>query len=442
MSIRNFKLLIILIVIILLAVLVSLSSKKSPSEEGKVEEGTNFFKDFLPFGKKNTNINEEGTVSDVSNNGNTESVSKKLILTKISEAPVSGFGVFMKERFVEIPVVVPVFNPNPETTPIVEEVFTAPPTEVVPIIKYADKSTGTISQTFLDEINRRKLSKEILPNAHDSFWGDNGASVIMRYLKSDGETISSFAGSIPNDTLGGDTSTNEVTGSFLPENIIDISVSPDTSKIFYLSKTKDSVVGTVSTPLGAQKIQVFKSPFTEWLSSWPNQNMITLTTKASGLAPGYMYAIDPEKKNWARIIGGINGLTTLTSPNGKFVLYSNSDLSLNILNIETRESVGLKIKTLPEKCVWNKQSDGLYCFVPDFLDKFTYPDAWYQGEITFFDQIWKVNINNLAETLILDPRTSKGTEIVDGIKPTLDESENYLFFMNKRDSYLWKLDLK
>ena len=35
-----------------------------------------------------------------------------------------------------------------------------------------------------------------------------------------------------------------------------------------------------------------------------------------------------------------------------------------------------------------------------------------------------------------------GTEDIDAIKLTIDEGENYLFFVNKKDSYLWELDLK
>ena len=33
-------------------------------------------------------------------------------------------------------------------------------------------------------------------------------------------------------------------------------------------------------------------------------------------------------------------------------------------------------------------------------------------------------------------------EEIDGIKPALDESEDYLFFVNKKDSFLWELELK
>ena len=59
-----------------------------------------------------------------------------------------------------------------------------------------------------------------------------------------------------------------------------------------------------------------------------------------------MYIINPNNSSIGlkRILGGIMGLTTLTSPNGKLVLYSNDTVSLNIYDIETRRSSNLRCK--------------------------------------------------------------------------------------------------
>src|SRR5665811_1463790 len=107
--------------------------------------------------------------------------------------------------------------------------------------------------------------------------------------------------------------------------------------------------------------RVFDSRFTEWLSFWPNPKMITLNTKPSGAAAGYMYTVDPNKKDLNRILDNINGLVTLTSPNGKLVLYSNSGPALSLYNMDSRESSSLGLSTVAEKCTWNKISDTIYC---------------------------------------------------------------------------------
>ena len=203
----------------------------------------------------------------------------------------------------------------------------------------------------------------------------------------------------------------------------------------------ENAVGVTYSFKSNTKVQVFDSPFTEWLSFWPKDNLITVTTKPSANVPGFMYAINPDKKDFNKILGNINGLTTLTSPDGKMVLYGDNNLSLNIFNIKTGNSTLLGIKTLPEKCTWNKISDTIYCAVPKFIDRAQYPDSWYQGKVSFSDELWKIDAINENTTMIADPVLISG-ENIDAIKLSLDKNQNYLFFVNKKDSYLWELNLK
>ena len=120
----------------------------------------------------------------------------------------------------------------------------------------------------------------------------------MRYLKDDDQTIQSFVGTLPKEILGEDSiNEKEIRGFLLPDDIVDLSLSPDTTKIFYLLNTNDKTTGIVLNLKDNKKTQIFDSPFTEWLSFWPNSKIITLNTKPSGITGGYMYAIDPSKKN-------------------------------------------------------------------------------------------------------------------------------------------------
>ena len=265
----------------------------------------------------------------------------------------------------------------------------------------------------------------------------------MRYLKTDGKTIETFVGSLPKEYLGADTTPdNEIKGSFLPEDIKDVSISLDASSIFYLFNIGDNTVGTTLNLSNNKKAQIFDSPFTEWSSWWPNNKMITLTTKPSSGVPGYMYAIDLNSKNLSKIFGGINGFTTLASPSGKLVLYGNNNLSLSVYHTDTNVPNLLGVRTLPEKCVWGKKNNVVYCAVPKIIDVGQYPDAWYQGEVSFGDRFWKIDIEDGNATMVADPTTINAREEIDGIKLALDEGENYLFFINKKDSFLWELELK
>jgi hypothetical protein len=44
--------------------------------------------------------------------------------------------------------------------------------------------------------------------------------------------------------------------------------------------------------------------------------------------------------------------------------------------------------------------------------------------------------------MISDLSSVNGAEDIDGIKLNLDENQNFLFFVNKKDSYLWELSLQ
>lgn len=458
MSKRNFTLLIIFIVIALsigFGFLYFYKSNTSTTTTGV--QDTNFVSKFFPFLKSASQTTTTTPITPVDISGyenSTVTETAKLKLTKISTMPVAGYGVFLKERFKEVPIVTtstpvvsasetPVTLPATKKGKVATVKPTPPATEFVPALRYVEKTTGNIYQTLVEKIEERKFTTTIIPAVHDAYFGNKGESVILRYLKTDDKTIETFAGILPKEILGGDTTVNtEIKGSFLPENLPDLSISSDALSMFYLFNIGDGTVGITSGLMGEKKAQIFNSPFTDWLSQYPNSKMVTLTTKPSSSVPGYMYAIDPAKKDFNKVLGNINGLTTLTSPNGKIVLYSNDTLTLNLLDLSTGGSTLLGLKTLPEKCVWGKNSDAVYCSVPKYVDQLGYPDVWYQGEVSFADQIWKIDATTGIATIIADPVSLQGGEDVDGTKLSLDDGENYLFFVNKKDSYLWKLDLK
>ncbi|HAS80990.1 MAG: hypothetical protein UR25_C0003G0154 [Candidatus Nomurabacteria bacterium GW2011_GWE1_32_28] len=448
MSKRNIILFTIVLLIITIGAFVFLYFYKPTNQGGVVTESINFLSDFLPFGNnKNTNTGDTTQPVDVSGYIPTsEGDIQNSILKKVSSFPIAGYGIFTKERFKNI------VDPNPtptdtgeektniekvETTPI------SPPTEFLPALRYVNKFTGNIYQTFADRIDERKFSSTMIPKVYDAFFGNNGESIMMRYFKKDNKTVETFMGTLPKEYLGADSiGMNEINGSFLPENVSDISISPNTEKIFYLFNVENNIIGIIQSLQSDTKIQAFDSSFTEWLSFWPNEKIITVTTKPSYNVPGYMYKIDTEKKDFDKILGGINGLTTLTSPNGEIVLYGDNNLSLSVFNISTGDYNMIGLKTLPEKCTWGSKSDTIYCAVPKYIDNLTYPDSWYQGEVSFSDEIWKINIQSGVTTKIIDPLSVEDGEEIDGIKLGLDKDENFLFFINKKDSYLWELQSK
>ncbi len=254
MSKRNFILLIIVLVIITAVAFLFFSSSKAPATPTSSEGGTNFFAKFNPFKKSEPTPppTEEEFPTDISGNEiPTDITQTELRLKKISSMPVAGFGIFLKERLKEtLPTTVEdIITEKPITKKPV-----SPLTEFVPALRYVDRATGNIYQTFADKINEEKFSSTIIPKVYEAYFGDKGEKVVMRYLKENDMTIETFAGVLPKEVFGKEsTGLNELKGTFLPENVTDMSVSPDLLKIFYLLEGTDNVAGITADMTGEKR---------------------------------------------------------------------------------------------------------------------------------------------------------------------------------------------
>ena len=301
--------------------------------------------------------------------------------------------------------------------------------EEAPSVRYVERMNGHIYKMFLDTKSKEKISNSTIPAIYEAYFDSNASSVIYRYLSGDG-TISSFLA-----TMG----TSK--GEFLPPDVLDLSVSLDKTKYFYLTKNSEGVTGYIGTFGNTKKDMVFSSPFTEWLSQWDNNSRVFLTTKPSYSVNGSIFMLNDSNKTISKVLGGIPGLTTLISPNGSQVLYSSSEETgpkLGIFNTNDRSTKDLNTYGLPEKCVWSTDNINVYCAVPSVVTGNQYPDYWYQGIISFDD--FFVKINTLTGDKVTIANSVNETP-VDGTYLFLDKTENNLFFINKKDYTFWELSL-
>ena len=184
MSKRNLILFIIVLTIIIAIVFGFFYFYRPANQTGSVTEGTNFLANFLPFGN-DTKTTPSGTTPPADISGfkpTNETNTTTLKLKKISTFPIAGFGVFMKERFKNV-------STTQEQSSSKTTKSTPSPTELMPALRYVNKATGNIYQTFADRIDQRKFSLTVVPRIHEAYFGNKGGSVVMRYLKEDTKTI-------------------------------------------------------------------------------------------------------------------------------------------------------------------------------------------------------------------------------------------------------------
>lgn len=313
-------------------------------------------------------------------------------------------------------------------------------TENAEIIRYNERETGHVFDIDLSDLATKRVSNTTIPRIYESLWAGDGSGLVLRYLADDNETIKTYYAALVEreDELREGETPYTLEGTFLQDNIIQFVLSPGKTRALWQTKTLQGSSFVTSNLDGTGMQTVFTTPFSEWIPQWFSSGTISLTTKASAYASGFSYTLPVSGGvQLSRTVGDIPGLTTLTSPAGRYVLYSEGterSLSTFLYDSETGETIELAVSTMPEKCVWSSE-EMLYCGVPN-RQSATYPDAWYQGKIIFVDTIYSINPNTGRVAVLYSPLQTDSEEI-DIYKPFISESGDYLIFNNKYDMSLW-----
>ncbi len=391
---------------IILAVLIGyyFTRTRNPQTDGGI---TNVFKNFFPFGGEdgglidNNNFPEENPIIDEEENTDFQ---KRL--RKISSEPVAGAGVL--------------------------------DIRAGTIVRYIEKATGHIFEVELFSPRQGRISNTTIPRIYDAVWGNNGNSIMARYLKDDDETVDTFS-----ITLGeiSTTTENTVSGIAFPANIYDLSVF--NNSVFYIEKSQNGSIGYTSNFSGGNRILVINSPVKEFNSQYVNSRIVALNTKPEEGTDGFLYFLDVTNASFRKILGNIKGLSSLVNNNASKILYLRQGSEFNMFLYDNNQKTNslLTPETFPEKCVWsNEDTNIIYCAVPRDVIRSGSLTNWYKGLVQYSDDVWVFDTLNLTSQIISNLE-SEGGEAIDVIKPILSTNEQFLVFINKRDGSLWSLDL-
>lgn len=309
------------------------------------------------------------------------------------------------------------------------------------LARFVDVATGNVFENGLAEGEPNRLTNTTIPKVYEAVWRPSGAGVVLRYLKEDEEDIETFSGTLRGE--GGAAGGRELAGDFFPRDITGLAVSPDGSRAFYIREENGEAVGVTAGLDASGKREVWRSPLREWNALWLKSDTIALTSKSSTAAPGMLLYLNPASGGVERVLSGAAGFTVLPSPTGALVASSEATetgISFSLFEKTTRNKRTLALMTLPEKCAWNKRGTALYCAAPKSLPEGSYPDSWYQGLVSFNDELWSINALTGTTRLIADPRLETGVEL-DVVNVAVSDDESYLVFADKATQTLWSLRL-
>lgn len=301
-------------------------------------------------------------------------------------------------------------------------------------VQYFEKSTGHFFD--IDPIGTNKNQRTIttIPKIFEASWSKDGDKAILKYFNEINENSPEAARTF----LAYSLSATTTSGAFLPSTTFGAVASPFEDKVFYLLGTSQAT-GIIASFENKNPKEIFSSPFTEFLITWPQKDAIVFLTKPTSITDGYLYKLNPQTAVFTKVMKEVRGLTVLYPTVGNKIIYSQSEgktFSAKIYDLTTKESLPLNPTTLPEKCVFGLlNTEVLYCGVPQNAPAANYPDDWYSGTIAFSDSLWKIDLKNGSTTELL-----KNSEF-DAVNLFLSKTENYLFFQNKKDGTLWSLQI-
>ncbi len=302
----------------------------------------------------------------------------------------------------------------------------------VDTVRYVGRDDGFVYE--MDNTNIiTQISNIKIPNIYEALFTEGGKSVLLRYLRENGETIATYYVPIPEPDKEG--KRVQAQGTPLADNILSVTAFNGGKQIATLRDEGGQSIIRTSTPKGTGSQTFFSYPFKDWLLLSAEQTLF-LQAKAHSTFQGML--IQLQRGSYRKIASGISGLTASVSPSGNFVLMSQSEggsFSAFIVNQKTGKRNNLSVPILPEKCAWI-ESDNLICAVPQTVPSGNYPESWYSGEILFEDKLVRVvsTTGIIIEMNISFPYDATQLRYSTGTK--------LLYFIDKRSGFLLKTEVK
>jgi len=356
-------------------------------------------------------------------------------------------------------------TPTAITVPTLREISTMPvggmmssTTASTTILRWIDRGTGHVYQAYGDNTAITEISNTTIPMIYNSYWNTAANSFIFTSLSDTNSGVANFYTTLTLNSISASTSssTAQVTqyslaGSPLSPETLTLTASPSLGKtgnqvLTLLDDGNGGAAGYISNFDGSKKTQIFDTPLQQVNVQWPATSTIAITTKGTAFGTGFLYYVNTKNGNFTKIIGNIDGLSTLVNSNATEVLYSHSNntntgIVTSIYNTATNQSQDLPFDTLAEKCVWSKlQNTVIYCAIPSNIPSAAYPDSWYQGTVSFNDTLWEIDTTTGDVHELVDLTKTAGQPI-DAENLQLSPNENLLYFINKTNLSLWSFDL-
>lgn len=275
-----------------------------------------------------------------------------------------------------------------------------------------------------------KISNFTIPKVAKVVWATGGTKAVIFY---------DLSGEIKK-LLIDYKSTSTPKTLFLPDSVSDVAFSPDGKLLAFINDLGETRNIFIATSDFKNQKKILNNIIPGLEISWPGASLLAVKTKSSYASKGYLYTFTTSGGNFTKVVEGF-GLDAVWNSDGSGVLISTVTNrgkleTIKYIDIKTSAITDLAFETIAEKCAFLKTKKTIaYCAVPKSPVSAKYPDAWWQGTISFLDDIVSVNVSDGSISTI----TSAELDIV---RPTALDDDSFLVFQDKNTGFLWSAKLK
>jgi hypothetical protein len=305
-------------------------------------------------------------------------------------------------------------------------------------IIYFSKDTGQAMQTDLFGNDKKTLFSEKNTGLAEVFWSADKSKAILKVKNYQGKFVFSLY----------DLSSNQIIP--IDKEIDDVKWQISANKIiykYYDAKIKKRSLN-VSDPDGANWKKIADLPYRfVSIAQIPKTNLISFWNSGDAHAETIFHSVSVMGENEKNVItGGFFGADYLWNNSGEYALISYSDskdkskIRLAILDYVQGGQKNLDVPTLVSKCVWSKDNNTVYYALPgEVPEKSVLPNDYKEKKFNTADTFWKINIQTGEKTRVVEPAEMK--EKYDASQMFLNQDESALFFLNRINEKLYKINL-
>ena len=280
------------------------------------------------------------------------------------------------------------------------------------------------------------MTEKKITNLLGAIWSPDKSKVLLKSNANNQEYFLLF--DIKNDTL-----------LTLNKNINSVAWLSTSDKIVYkyLDPTSHKSSLNMSDPDGKNWKKISDLPHDKFsFFQMPRSGLISFWNNGDAYYPTSFQTISFLGENSKILYKDSFGVDYLWDNSGSHVLVSQANteggtkVQLGVMNYNGEEFKDLGLPTFVSKCVWSNNGETIYCALPgEIPENSILPNDYKAGKFKTSDTFWKIDISTGEKERLVE--TSDINKAYDASQLFLNSDESILFFVNKEDKKLYKINL-